>query len=142
MLGRGLEMLPVKLEDPELLLRAKRIGEVHQELRVHQAEAEQVKKELRKAEAELELEREKLAHMLLTGAEQRSVKVEAWADFERDVFFVIRLDTREVVEERKLKPEERQGDFEDGFWQTELHELLVEQLAAEKRMPSEDGGAA
>lgn len=128
-LGQSRTKLPVPLTDPELLDRAKRIGEVFNELHRHLVDADDVKKELKKKENELELERIKLAHMLHTGAENREVVVEAWADFSTGTFTEVRKDTGEVITKRDLEPEERQGQFDAEEWGESLFSRLEPQLA-------------
>lgn len=137
-----MEMLPVKLEDDELLTRAKRIGEVHEELRIHEERAAEVKRELSKAQLALEAEREKLAAMLFSGKEPRAVKVEAWADFDANEYYQVRKDTGETYERRRLAPEERQGEFDLEGWKENHTEAVVRELAAARRMPRPEGGDA
>ncbi len=126
-LGTHLEELPVKLADGELLERAKRVGDVHQELQHHIAEADGVKRNLKHKEAELTSVVDGLLEVLRTGHEPREVKVEAWADYKRERFQEIRTDTGAIINERALRPEERQGEFDLEAWGAELHQRALAQ---------------
>lgn len=136
-LAEHLEFLPVKLNEAELLERAKKIGRVHNELEQHKLQSDDVKKKIREKEQELEQERQLLAHILFTGAEPRKTTVEAWANFAANRFEEIRTDTGELINRRPLRPDEKQENFEfdEESWAKQLHLRLVQQTedAAKKR---------
>jgi hypothetical protein len=124
-LGTYLEMLPVKLNDEEVLDRAKKASSVHDELARHLLEAASFKNKLKAKEGELQEDFERLMHAVGTGTEPREVEVEAWADYSKERFFEVRVDTGKTISERPLREEERQGEFDLESWQQELHLRVV-----------------
>jgi hypothetical protein len=90
-------MLPVKLTDSEHLDRAKKWAKACEELALHVAEADEVKKALKAKEALLDEVQRRLMHVVGAGAEPREVLVEAWADFATNKFEEVRSDTGDVI---------------------------------------------
>ncbi len=140
-LGKFFQELPVKLKDGELLERAKKAGDIHQELQRHIAEADVVKRRLRQKEAELTEAMDALLDILKTGEERREVEVEAWANFRTGRFQEVRTDTLDVISERELRPEERQGEFDLEGWQEELHQRAARAREEAARARAGDVGA-
>jgi hypothetical protein len=133
-----MEMLPVKLNNPDLLERAKSIGQVHDKLQQHLLHAAEVRTQLKKEEGELSMEVDRLAFILRTGEEPRPVEVEAWADFEKGLLLEIRKDTGAVIHKRRLNDEDRQGEFDLAGWQDDVHQRVLKILEDAKRMEPKD----
>lgn len=139
-LGTHTEMLQVKLLEGELLERAKKVGDVHEELQQHVADADAAKRKLKDKEADLTQEVDRLLHILRTGHEPREVKVEAWANFATERMQEIRMDTMKVINERPLEEHERQGEFDLLGWQDALHKRVERERVdfAKKRAGDKD----
>ncbi len=101
--------LPVKLTQEELLSRGGLLAQLHADFAQHTVHAESVKKDLKAKETALEAETSRVAGIVRTGYEPRSVTVQRWFDYQRNVKFDMRVDTGEVFNERALTPEDRQG---------------------------------
>lgn len=114
-LGQHEEMLPVVLSDKELLAMGRRIGELHQEMALLASAFDLQKMTHKEKVAVLEEEKNLLVQALLTGKEPRPVAVEAWAEFTDGLFRAIRSDTKEVIQQRPLRPSERQGELSDDW---------------------------
>lgn len=103
------QQLPVKLTQEEMLSRGALLAQLHADFAQHTMRAESIKKELKAKETALEAEASRVAGIVRTGFEPRSVTVQRWFDYHRNVKFDMRADTGEVFNERALTPEDRQG---------------------------------
>lgn len=103
------QQLPVKLTQEELLERGSLLAQLHADFAQHTVHAESIKKDLKAKETALEAEASRVAGIVRTGFEPRSVTVQRWFDYHRNVKFDLRVDTGEVFNERALTPEDRQG---------------------------------
>lgn len=106
--GVGLERLPVKLTDAELLDFGQRLARCQQTLADHLSHAEAVKKDLKTKEAAIEADRSHLSGVIRDKAELRDVEVERWHDYAAGEYFERRTDTGEITYRRRLESHERQ----------------------------------
>lgn len=127
-LGEHLELLPVKLTDEEWLDRAKKAAAVREQLQQHLLETSAIKQRLKAKEEELNEQFAGLMHNVGAGTEPREVKVEAWANFATNTFEELRTDTEQVINKRRLRAEERQGEFDAALWGEQLHLRLVQEM--------------
>jgi hypothetical protein len=97
--------LPCKLTEVELLARGEAQAEA--ELKIEALKAE--RRELNRAINVQVDERNKLAHTIDSGLENRKVVCKWIADFEHNVWNLIRQDTGEQVEQRTMTAADRQG---------------------------------
>jgi hypothetical protein len=103
------EMLEVKLNPAEVLQRGEMLAATLGELEALDAEEREFKERLKKARAPLQSDVTQLSKVVRRKAELRPVLVETTADFERGLAVSFRVDTGEVIRERDLTAEERQG---------------------------------
>ncbi len=104
-------LLPVQLTESEFRDRAQKLANCSRELALLEAEQEEVKGRWKATKAEIENRGSLLAHVVRTGTENRPVMCEHQADFDAGTLSVVRMDDGTVVQERKLAPEERQGQL-------------------------------
>jgi hypothetical protein len=120
-LKRERQLLPVLLTDSEFRDRATKLAGCSRELSLLEAEQEEIKGRWKARKTEIENRGSQLAQTVRSGAENRPVSCEVQADYDAGTVSVVRMDDGTVVQERKLLPEERQGqlialpesDFED-----------------------------
>lgn len=103
------QLLPVQLTREEKLERGERIGTVMAELRKLDHKEARFKEALKEEREPLKMEAADLGDQLATGTERRPVRVDVYADHNRNVATFVRSDTGDVVKERELLPEERQA---------------------------------
>lgn len=96
------------LGDDEILDRGARMAELHRQRQEHQADTKRIKAERKREEAELTDEIERLARIVHTRQEERSVAVWTMADFETGEAVEVRQDTGEILYRRALTAAERQ----------------------------------
>lgn len=108
-LSEGTDQLFVHLTPEELaeksLLLSTRIGQ----LEVFNSEEKDFRAEMKAKREPLQVEISELARTIRYRQELRTVPVRVEANFERNVASVVRTDTGEVVRERSLTMDERQG---------------------------------
>mgnify|MGYP001618156559 CR=1 FL=1 len=108
-LSRSEEVLAVPLTTEELLAFGQHLAAVNGEIGDQEAEFAAVKTEWKEKLDGLEKERGRVASIIRSRAEHRFVKCEEVAHFSENVVRIIRLDTGEVVRERNMEANERQG---------------------------------
>jgi hypothetical protein len=118
----------VRLSAEEMLQRGKQLAAVVTDLRELQARERLVIERFRRREGKLLEDEARLGRSINEGEEPRKVAVTAWADFESNTYVLIREDTGETVEQRPLRPEERQG------------RLLLEEEPCEQQSSSTGSG--
>ena len=103
--------LPVKLTDDEKLSYGRQVGKTSQAL----GEARERKKEyVAQLTAEVEkhrVELERLGTLLANGYEYRDVECIMRIDLDDRMVFVTRMDTGEIIEDRRARPDELQGEL-------------------------------
>lgn len=104
-------LLGVKLTKDELLTRGKQLADIENRIAEEALRAEGVKRDLKAKEASLTAERSRLAGIVSNASENREIDCSGIADFERGVYFEIRMDTGEVLpnSQRRLTDDERQA---------------------------------
>lgn len=110
-LKRERQLLPVMLTDSEFRDRAQKLAGCSRELSLLEAEQEVAKGGWKSRKSEIENRASQLAQTVRSGAENRLVSVEFQADYDAGTISVVRMDDGTVVQERKLLPEERQGQL-------------------------------
>ena len=105
---RVVRNLPVKLKDAELLEFGKRLAQSSADIHGEEERQQQVKAELKAKLGAIESERTRLAGIVSSGRENRDVSCDMILDFSRLIVEVVRLDTREVVETRRMTDGEQQ----------------------------------
>lgn len=103
--------LRVVLTDEERLKLAQDIGRASQS---HAQAREQAKEVAAKAKAEVErtrMEVEEIGALLANGYEYRDVEVAIAVDLDGRRVIVTRTDTGEVIEDRRARPDELQGEL-------------------------------
>lgn len=108
------EMLPVKLTVEEKLQKGAELARLENELCDHLANAKCVKKDLSANEARIKSHQSAVATCLRAGAESRSVEVRIEADDTKGLALFRRLDTQEIIRQRKLSADEQQLKLEDA----------------------------
>jgi hypothetical protein len=108
---RTTEELPVRLSDDEFAERAKRLGQIEEDLQLHQIKAKAVRKELKERESQLKFERSQLAKVMRAREEPQEVEVCTFHADRRGQVRDVRMDTGEVVRTRPGTPEELQGQL-------------------------------
>lgn len=111
---RVVRNLPVKLTDTELLEFGKRLAQSSTDIHNEEERQTQVKAELKAKLGAFETERSRLAGIVASGRENRDVSCDMVFDYSRLIVEVIRTDTKEVVETRRMTEAEQQRKlFED-----------------------------
>jgi murein L,D-transpeptidase YcbB/YkuD len=106
------EQLSVKLDEGEILDRARKAASIQRQIQELESEEEQAKAQAtsKKKQAErLDQDRRRLEFAVHQGSEEREVEVAHEADMRTGVVQEVRLDTREVLRERRMTSEESQG---------------------------------
>jgi hypothetical protein len=106
------EQLAVRLDEGEILDRARKAAAIQRQIQELEAEEEQAKAQAtsKKKQAEkLDQDRRRLEFSVHQGSEEREVEVAHEADMRTGIVQEIRLDTREVLRERRVTSEESQG---------------------------------
>jgi hypothetical protein len=106
--GDGLDRLPVKLTDTELLEHGQRLARLEDEFAEHQRAFDSLKGQFKAKETELEAKRTGLSLAIRDKSVVREVPVEHWHDWRMSVAYTVRADTGERVAERPLSPVELQ----------------------------------
>lgn len=105
------ELLPVPLTDEVKLIKSAEIGKLldeHTKLTADKKRAADRYKGL--MDGHMETIRE-LGAALLAGTVEEEVECEQTKDFAKGIVTLVRLDTGEVVSERDMQPDERQGEL-------------------------------
>jgi hypothetical protein len=103
------EDLLVELEEDEVNERARKLSVKVGELDRHNDETRRLQSDRAAQRKAIEGEIRKLSDAVREESELRPVIVEVWADFKRSVVEEVRQDTGKVVNERAMRPDERQG---------------------------------
>lgn len=107
-MARDTRPLTVELTDEEWRAASASLGAAHQDLRAHEEHEEVVKKDLKAQRGEIEGRIGRLARLVHTRAETRSVECEVFADHDRGMAVTVRTDTGEEIARRPLTHDERQ----------------------------------
>lgn len=102
------ERLFVPLTPEEYDQRAQQLAQVQYDLQEHYAEEDAQKKALKAKESKLEERRAELSASVRMRKELRDVTVHGVAFYSEGVYREVRMDSGEVVNERRLRAEERQ----------------------------------
>lgn len=103
-----LRNLRCRLTPEEWAERAARLAAINQEIDAEEARQAEQKAEMKARLATLESERQKLSGAVVRKEEHRDVECEEWLHEQPARVVVIRLDTREEVENRPMTDAERQ----------------------------------
>ncbi len=129
---RVVRNLPVKLSDTELLEFGKRLAQTSSDIHAEEERQTQVKAELKAKLGFIENERTRLSGIVSSGRENRDVSCDMVFDYSRLIVEVIRLDTKEVAETRRMTEAEQQRKlFDDRPKEAEQaggHEASPEQV--------------
>lgn len=106
--------LPVKLNDSELLEFGKRLAQTSGDIHAEEERQVNVKAELKAALGRIEGERTRLSGIVSTGRENRDVACNQVFDYSRLIVEVVRTDTNEVVETRRMTESEQQRNLFGG----------------------------
>jgi len=107
-LSRKTVNLSTPLTDHEKMDRGRALARVIEDHHAEETKQEAMKREMKFTLAGFEAERDRLSAIVSRGEELRSVEVEERANYETDTYSRVRLDTGEVLEERRLRDDERQ----------------------------------
>lgn len=111
---RVVRNLPVKLSDVELLEFGKRLAQSSSDISGEEDRQTQVKAELKARLGAIENERTRLAAIVSSGRENRDIPCDLVFDYSRLIVECLRLDSKEVVETRRMTEAEQQRKlFED-----------------------------
>lgn len=121
-----------------MLEAGKRAGKVHAELETAELELELARRKAKERLQDLKEERSRLGDILFSGYEPREVLVEAWADFSNGQMLEVRKDTEEVITQRPLREDERQGEFDLELWRADLHKRVKNEREATARRRAGD----
>lgn len=108
---RVVRNLPVRLKDSELLEFGKRLAQTSTDIHNEEERQSQVKAELKAKLGSFETERTRLAGIVASGRENRDVSCDMVFDYSRLIVEVVRLDTKEVVETRRMTEAEQQRNL-------------------------------
>lgn len=115
-LGEEVRTLPVPLTRDELLEAGSQLAQLEQQLEEQESVAAAARAAHKARMEELGAERARLAGIIRTRQEMRPVSVDVVAHYRVNLARYTRRDTGEVLGERPLTAEERQGviEFPDG----------------------------
>lgn len=120
-IGREKRDLPVALTNEELRSRGEQLGlqllTIDTMAEAHKAVRADQKAELGEAKAEAA----RLADIMRSGKEARPVDTAVLADFAAELAYVVRTDTSELVERRRLTADERQLRLGPGHPDLRVH---------------------
>lgn len=102
------QLLECKLTSDELVKYGSELARTIQDIADEEEHQTSLKTELKARLAVLEAKRGELATKIIRGAEPIDVDVQPALDFKADCYRETRMDTGEVVYERKIKDDERQ----------------------------------
>ena len=105
--------LPVALTPGEIIERSRELATALQERAVHGDHEAEVKAGLKLKAAEIEARVQRLAIIVRTGKESQPVTCEQLADYPAGTVTLVRTDTGEVVESRRMGDTERQAQLID-----------------------------
>lgn len=131
---RVVRNLAVSLSDAEVLEFGRRLAQANSDCHNEEERQKQVKTELKSKLEGFELERNRLAGMVASGRENRDVPCDMVFDYSRLIVEVIRLDTKEVVETRRMTEAEQQRSLfgekkeNEQFGGTEASPEQVQQI--------------
>lgn len=108
---RVVRNLPVRLKTPELLEFGQRLAQTSTDIHNEEERQTQVKAELKAKLGSFETERTRLAAIVASGRENRDVSCDMLFDYSRLIVEVVRLDTKEVVETRRMTEAEQQRNL-------------------------------
>lgn len=100
--------LPVKLDQDELRDRGDKLAAVIQDLNAEENRQVDMKAQMKARLSELDAKKTQLAIVISRREEDRDVQVDIFADYGRAVMEVVRRDTGEVLNSRRMTEEERQ----------------------------------
>lgn len=107
------QQLKVKLRDYDLVVKARELAQVLEQLDEQGAHEALARAEWKQERARLEKRRSELAQVVREGHEVREIPVAIHADWQTMTAVEIRKDTGEVVNERALTAEERESQQSD-----------------------------
>lgn len=110
---RVVRNLPVKLTDVELLEFGKRLAQSSSDISGEEDRQTQVKAELKARLGAIENERTRLAAIVSSGRENRDISCDLVFDYSRLIVECVRLDSKEVVETRRMTEAEQQRKLFD-----------------------------
>jgi hypothetical protein len=100
--------LPVHLTDLDLLRVGQELASTVQDIVVEEARQVDVKAQMKARMTELNARRERLAISVSRKEEHQDVDVDVFYDYQRGIAEMVRRDTGEAIERRRLSDEERQ----------------------------------
>jgi len=106
--------LPVKLTTQEQADRGQELAQLGVLIEEREANRREVMAELKGEIDGLKAEASKLRTSVADGEEPRPVVVEKWGNHTANLIRYVRTDTGDVVEERAMEADERQGSLFDG----------------------------
>ena len=132
---RGTEerMLPVRLTQTELLAAGRELVSQGRKIRALEDELTNEKTRVKAAIGKHEYQRARLAAMIDTGEQERSIVCDQVLDFGINTYSIVRKDTGEVVHEQEPIPERMQ--------QLELGDRDGAEPEQQKQKPKKDKGA-
>ena len=113
-LGTRTEQLPVQLTEPEKKELGARMARLEGELREHVRRTKEIAGDMKARKDALDGDLGRVGLVLRQGYELRAIPVRHEADFAAGLVTEVREDTGEVVRERALQPQERQGTLLDS----------------------------
>lgn len=105
---RVVRNLPVKLTNDELLEFGRRLAQTSADIHAEEERQTNVKAELKAKLGSIETERTRLAGIVTSGRENRDVPCDMILDYSRLIVEVVRLDSKEVVDTRRMTEAEQQ----------------------------------
>lgn len=136
------KILPVKLTDKELLAAGREAADSQEELRDVEGQAKAASDEYKGKMKAITGRIVRLASLVRAGYEHREVACEQVFDYEAGTLKVTRLDTREIVERRPLRSDERQMVLavdEDARIAAEIQKEQQEKLEQAQEPPAPEG---
>jgi hypothetical protein len=110
---RVVRNLAVHLSDAEILEYGRRLAQANSDVHNEEERQKQVKTELKSKLEGFELERTRLSSIVSSGRENRDIPCDMVFDYSRLIVEVIRLDTKEVAETRRMTEAEQQRKLFD-----------------------------
>lgn len=120
--------LPVKLTNDELIEFGRRLAQTNGDIHTEEDRQTQIKAELKAKLGAIESERSRLAGIVSAARENRDVPCDMVFNYSQLMVEVIRLDTKEVIETRRMTEAEQQR---------KLFEDKPEQAGAVEKTPEE-----
>lgn len=131
--------LRAKLTQPEHVAKSEEMAKQLQQLDQLVAHNKAEKAHMRETEKARELQIRELATDVRLGSEMRDVQCRWVADFTRKVIELVRLDTMETVESRRMNDEDRQLAIELRLTEDDLDDIPIDRPRQAEQDVDADG---